>query len=88
MQRHSEAAGERPAKVQDVILRAMAGRIRWREAAVILGISDRSMRRWKGRYEVYGYDGLFDRRKGKPSPKRVPLKQAEEVLRLIPGEDV
>src|SRR5215472_1014816 len=27
-------------------------------------------------------DGLFDRRKGKPSPKRVPLEQAEEVLRL------
>jgi len=69
-------------KVQDVILRAMARRITWWQAAEILGISDRSLRRWKRRYEVYGYDGLFDRRKGKPSPKRVPLKQAEEVLRL------
>jgi transposase len=32
--------------------------------------------------EKHGYDGLFDRRRGKPSPKRVPLEQAEEVLRL------
>ena len=40
------------------------------------------MRRWKERFEEYGYDGLFDRRKRKPSPKRVPLAEAEEVLRL------
>jgi len=82
MQRQSEAAWERMVKVQDVILRAMARRITWWQAAEILGISDRSLRRWKRRYEVNGYDGLFDRRKGKPSPKRVPLEQAEEVLRL------
>jgi transposase len=69
-------------KVQDVILRAMAKRITWWQAAEILGISDRTMRRWKGRYEEHGYDGLFDRRQGKPSPKRVPLKQVEEVLGL------
>ena len=30
----------------------------------------------------YGYDGLFDRRTGKPSPKRVPLATVEEILRL------
>jgi hypothetical protein len=40
------------------------------------------MRRWKQRYEKHGYDGLVDRRRGKPSPKRVPLKVAEEVLQL------
>jgi hypothetical protein len=40
------------------------------------------MRRWKQRYEEHGYDGLLDRRWGKPSPKRVPLKLAEEVLQL------
>ena len=83
MQRQSEAAWERTVKVQDVILRAVAKRITWWQAAEILGISDRSMRRWKRRYEVHGYDGLFDRRKGKPSPKRVPLAEAEEVLRLF-----
>jgi len=82
MQRQSEAAWERMVKVQDVILRALARRITWWQAAEILGVSDRSLRRWKRRYEVHGYDGLFDRRKGKPSPKRVPLEQVEEVLRL------
>src|SRR5215472_11565775 len=82
MQRYPETAWERMVKVQDVILRAMARKITWWQAAEIIGISDRSMRRWKGRYEEYGYDGLFDRRKGKPSPKRVPLAEAEEVLRL------
>ncbi len=82
MQRYSEAAWERAMKVQEVILRAMAKRITWWQAAEILGISDRSMRRWKRRYEEWGYGGLFDRRRGKPSPKRVPLEQVEEVLRL------
>jgi transposase len=82
MQRQSEAAWERMVKVQDVILRAVAKRITWWQAAEILGISDRSLRRWKRRYEVNGYDGLFDRRQGKPSPKRVPLEQVEEVLHL------
>jgi hypothetical protein len=40
------------------------------------------MRRWRGRYEQDGYDGLFDRRRGRPSPKRVPVEVVEEVLRL------
>lgn len=69
-------------KVQEVILRAMAKRITWWQAAEILGISDRSMRRCRERYEKHGYDGLFDRRRGKPSPKRVPVETVEEVLRL------
>ena len=82
MRRYSEAAWERAMKVQEVILRAMAKRISWWQAAEIIGISDRSLRRWKGRYEKEGFDGLFDRRRGKPSPRRVPMAQAEEVLRL------
>jgi transposase len=82
MQRYPEDAWERAMKVQEVILRAMAKRITWLQAAGILGISVRSMRRWRWRYEQYGYDGLFDRRRGRPSPKRVPLATAEEVLRL------
>jgi len=82
MQRSSDAAWERAMKVQEVILRAMAKSLAWWEAAEIIGISDRSMRRWKQRYLEHGYDGLWDRRRGKPSPKRVPLKVAEEVLQL------
>jgi len=69
-------------KVQEVILRAMAKMITWWQAAEIIGISDRQMRRWHERYEEFGYDGLFDRRRGRPSPKRVPLATVEKVLGL------
>src|SRR5438445_13197653 len=79
---YSKAAMERAMKVQEVILRAMAKRITWWQAAEIIGISDRHMRRWRERYEEFGYDGLFDRRRGKPSPKRVPLALVEQILGL------
>jgi transposase-like protein len=62
----------RAMKVQEAMLRAMAKNITWWQTAEIIGISDRQMRRWRERYEEFGYDGLFDRRPGTPSPKRVP----------------
>jgi hypothetical protein len=71
METYPRAAVERAMKLQEVILRALAKKITWEQAAEIIGISDRQMRRWKQRYEEFGYDGLFDRRLGKPSPKRV-----------------
>src|SRR5271169_4626634 len=77
---YPRAAVERAMKVQEVILRAMAKKITWWQAAEIIGISDRQMRRWRERYEEHGYDGLIDRRRGRPSQKRVPLAQAEQVL--------
>lgn len=79
-------AAERAMKVQEVILKAMSGEIKWYQAAQILGISDRQMRRWKKRYERYGYDGLFDRRRKVPSPRRIPFDTAKEVLRLYREE--
>jgi transposase len=69
-------------KLQDVLLKAMAKKIRWWDAAEIIGVSDRTMRRWRERLEAEGYSGLVDRRKGKASDKRVPLAVAEEVMRL------
>ena len=69
-------------KVQEVILGAMGKRITWWQAAEIIGISVRQMRRWKRRYERCGYDGLYDRRRGQPSPRRVPLATVEKVLEL------
>jgi transposase len=79
---YSKAAVERAMKVQEVILRAMAKKITWWQAAEIIGISDRQMRRWHERLEEFGYEGLFDRRRGQPSPKRVPLATVEQVLGL------
>jgi len=82
MKQLSAAAVERAMKLQDVMLKAMAKRITWYQAAEILGISCRQMQRWKTRFEHEGYEGLFDRRRGIPSPKRVPLETVERVLRL------
>ena len=52
-------------KLQDVLLKAMAKKITWWEAAEIIGVRDRTMRRWRERLEEDGYSGLADRRKGK-----------------------
>jgi transposase len=70
-------------KLQDVLLKAMAKKITWSDAAEIIGVTDRTMRRWRQRLEEDGYSGLADRRRGKPSDKRVPLATAEKVLRLF-----
>jgi transposase len=77
-----EAVVERAMKVQEVILRAMAKRMTWWQAAEVIGISDRQMRRWRRRWEKFGYDGLLDRRRGRPSLRRVPLELGERVLAL------
>lgn len=69
-------------KVQDVLLKAMAKKITWWAAAEIIGVTDRTMRRWRGRIERDGYSGLADRRKGKESAQRIPLATAEMVLKL------
>jgi transposase len=82
MRRYPEDAWERAMKIQEVILRAMAKKLTWWQAAEIIGMTERSLRRWRWRWEQHGYDGLFDRRRGRPSPKRVPVETVEEVLRL------
>src|SRR6266446_2073218 len=75
-------AVERVMKVQEVILRALSGQLTWPQAADILGRSPRSIRRLRWCYERYGYDGLFDRRRRIPSPRRAPVAEVERVLRL------
>jgi len=82
METYPRAAMERAMKVQDVMLQAMAKKITWWQAAEILGISDRHMRRWRERYVEEGYNGLLDRRRGKPSRRRVPLATVEKVFAL------
>lgn len=79
---YPDAAWERAMKVQEVMLKAISGELHWFRAAEILGMSPRSLRRWRERYEAHGYDGLLDRRTGQPSPRRVPLEALERVLRL------
>jgi Homeodomain-like domain len=79
---YSKAAVERAMKVQEVMLRAWAKKITWWQAAEIVGISDRHLRRIRERYEKFGYFGWLDRRRGQASPKRVAVATVEKVLAL------
>ncbi|MCA9773352.1 MAG: ISNCY family transposase [Myxococcales bacterium] len=78
----SRAAWERAMRFQEVILRAMSGEITWIRAAEIVGVTDRTMRRMRARYQAHGYDGLLDRRRRTPSARRAPVEEVERVLRL------
>jgi hypothetical protein len=82
MDSYWKAAMERAMKIQEVILRAMAKKITWWQAAEILGFSDRHLRRIRERYQQFGYESMFDKRRGQPSPKRVPMAVVEKVLAL------
>jgi hypothetical protein len=73
---------ERMMKLQDVILKAMAKKISWIDAAEIAGMSVRNMQRKRRAYVEYGYTGLFDQRRGKRSIHRVAMETAEKVLQL------
>jgi len=81
-QQISAAEMERIMKAQEVILKAAAGKLKWWEAAEIMGVTDRTMRRWRERLNEHGYTGLWDYRKQQPSPKRVPMATVEKVLQL------
>jgi len=78
----AEAAWERAMKVQEVLLRALSGEIHWFQAAEILGVSPRSLRRYRVGLEKYGYSGLVDRRRKSPSPRSIPVGEVERILGL------
>ena len=79
---YSRGAVERAMKVQEVILRAIDGKLTWVQAADILGYSPRTIRRIRWRLQHYGYDGLLDRRRQTPSPKRAPVAEVQRLLAL------
>jgi len=67
-------------KVQEVYMRAMAKKITWLQAAEILGVTDRTMRRWRMHFQKVGY--VVDRRWGRRSEKKTPVETIERVLGL------
>lgn len=79
---YPDAAWERTMTRQEVMLNALSGELHWFRAAEILGWSPRTLRRWRERYEVSGYSGLLDKRLHRPSIRRVPPGQVEQVRRL------
>jgi winged helix-turn helix protein len=79
---YTRAVVERAMKVQEVILRALSGRQSWLQVADVLGVSPRTVRRLRLRYQKLGYSGLFDRRR-RCSPRAVPL-----VFRIQSGVNI
>jgi transposase len=79
---YPEAAWERAMTVQEVLLKAISGELHWFRAAEMLGWSPRTLRRWRERYEAFGYSGLIDKRLLRPSVRRVSPRHVEQVLRL------
>jgi transposase len=76
------SAVERAMQVKEVLLRAMNKEYSWLRAAEILGITPRGLRRIRQRMEQFGYEGLVDMRRGRPSPRRTPVAEIERILAL------
>src|SRR5512132_3713419 len=76
------AAVERAMTYQQVIMRALAGSLTWLQAADILNIHPRSLRRWRARYERDPKLGLLDRRRQRPSHLTAPRAEVQRILRL------
>ena len=82
---YPQAAWERAMTVQEVMLKALSGEIHWFRAADILGWSPRTVRRWRERYETYGYIGLVDKRRHTPSVRRDRGARGGAAAAALPG---
>ena len=82
MRRTEALQGVRMAVFLNLLHRWESAELNQEEAAELLGVSERTFRRWTRRYEEEGEAGLLDRRLGKASGRRVPADRAEEVERL------
>lgn len=82
MATYPAAARERAVRVEEVILRVLARQLTFWQAARILRYTARHMRRVVCRYQQEGFAGLLDRRRNRPSAKRMPWARAEQILNL------
>ena len=83
MRRTEQAQGLRLMKFEEVYGRTRSRLLSQAEAAEVLGVSDRTFRRWRDRYEAEGADGLYDRRLGRVSARRAPVDEVVRVLELF-----
>ncbi len=79
---YTQAAVERAMKVHEVLMQALNGRQPWIQVAEVLGVSARTVRRLRWRYEKHGFTGLYDHRHHTPSPRAVPVAEVQRLLAL------
>ncbi len=82
MRRTEALQGVRMAIFLNILHRWESAELNEEEAAELLGVSERTFRRWRHRYEEDGEGGLLDRRLGKASGRRVPVDREQEVEAL------
>jgi transposase len=85
MRRTEAFQGVRMIKFRSVFDRYEASELNQIDAAELLGVSERTFRRWCVRFEDAGATGLLDRRLGQGSGKRVPSEREAEVEALYRG---
>ena len=83
MRRTEQVQGLRLMKFAEVYGRTHRGGLSQAEAAAVLGVSERTFRRWRDRYEAEGADGLYDRRLGRLAARRAPVDEVARVLELF-----
>ena len=83
MRRTEQAQGLRLMKFEEVYGRTRRGVLGQAEAAEILGVSERTFRCWRDRFEAEGAEGLYDRRLGRLSARRAPVDEVARVLELF-----
>ena len=83
MRRTEVLQGIRLMKFTEILDRTRSRTLSQFEAASVLGVSERTFRRWRDRFEAEGAEGLYDRRLGRVSARRVPADTLMEVLELF-----
>src|SRR3546814_19508433 len=77
--------GIRRMRFEALLDRQERGELSQLEAAEVLGISERSFRRWRDRLRDEGPLGLADRRLGRPSDRRASVAEISRMLDLYRG---
>src|SRR6266571_4610392 len=73
--------GIRRMRFEDALGRSERSELSQMEAAELLGISERTFRRWRDRHREHGAAGLEDHRLH-PSPRRASRREIERMLGL------
>jgi transposase len=82
MRRTEVLEGLRMLKLRDVMSRWEREELSQLEAAELLGMHERTFRRWARRFEADGEEGLCDRRLGRRSGRAIGQRDADEIERL------
>jgi len=67
---------------REVITKAIAKQLSWVQAATILGVTPRHMRRIRWKVEHWGFEAVMDQRGGRPRRKRISTGTIEMLCRL------